>query len=179
VARRCMSVLVLSVAVFAVAGCGQPEPAGPFPQRPITVDLERFDPCEAVTADQRYALGLSPGRPPGSPLIPAPSRGCGWSDFDSGYNLTVQTLPVPASDSAGAEGTRLTAVAGFGAVEGTGNGDTAPLCQLVIDTSDTGALRIQAQSVRYGDDDRPRNLDDVCGRASDFAEIVLQNIPVP
>lgn len=174
--RRRVSVLVTAVVAGGlVAGCGEAAPASPFPPRPAEIDVTALDPCSLVGEDGRRSLGLSPPRPPGVPLSPPGSRGCAWSDVTRGYNLTVQTLPVGAGESVGAPGSRITQVAGFGAVEATSLGDTTPICQLVVDAQDAAAIRIQAQSVAYGDDGRPRGFTTVCSYATEFAEAVVRS----
>ena len=91
--RRTFVLLALVVLGLVLAGCGGAGagPANPFPPRPVTIDVDRIDPCATVSDQQRRAFGLSSGRPPEFALTPAGSRGCGWSDFADGYNFTVQT----------------------------------------------------------------------------------------
>ena len=80
---------------------------------------------------------------------------------------------MSAEESVGADRSRLTEVVGFGAVEATSLGDTTPICQLVIDADEARSLRVQVQSVLYGDNGRPRDFDIVCPRAAEFAEAVV------
>ncbi|MBP2364981.1 DUF3558 family protein [Pseudonocardia parietis] len=178
VRRRTPVLLASAVGVVVLAGCGGggADQASPFPERPVSINVDLIDPCSTLSDEQRRTLGLSQGQSPEYTLTPAPSRGCAWSDFTTGYNFTVQTLPLSAEESVGAEGTRLTEVSGFGAVEATSLHDTTPICQLVIDADEARSIRVQAQSVLYGDDGRPRDSDLICPRAAEVARAVLHSV---
>lgn len=180
-ARPAVLFALLGVALVVV-GCGGAAPAappGPFPPRPVDIDVSRLDPCELLTAEQRSALGVDDGETRTGRLSGGETRGCLWHNFDDGYNFTAQTVAGPAATAAGAPDTSLESVAGYGAVQTTDFGDSAPLCGLLIDVADDAAIRVQAQATGRSPDGSRLPFDEVCAEAADVAADVIGNATSP
>ncbi|SFN21539.1 Protein of unknown function [Pseudonocardia ammonioxydans] len=120
-------------------------------------------------------MELSEGRPTNVPVGEVTSRACAWSNFDDGFNYTVQLLPMDAADAVGSDDSSLTQINGFGAVQGTGLGSSTPICQLIIDAGPGQAIRVQAQSTLLDDEGQPLTFDQVCPRVSNFATAVVES----
>jgi len=166
---------VLALALAVLAGCANSTPTGPFPPRPADIDTNTVDLCTALTAAQRDELGVGPGEAWTKQLSEGPTRICGWSNFDDGFNYTVQTVPGTAGAAVGVPGSTLSPVDGFGAVRVTDYEGSMPLCELYLDTSDDSALRVQAQATARDDDGHRVDSEQVCDRAVTISSHVLRN----
>lgn len=166
------------VAVLVLAGCapGDARSAAPFPLRPVDIDTTSIDLCETLRSDQLEALGVGPGEADASDLPSGPSRACMWSNYENGYNYTVQTIGGSAAAAIGAPATVVDPVDGFGAVRATAHRTSAPLCELYLDVADDQTLRIQVQSTASSSSASAQSLDDVCAEATSAASGVLQNL---
>lgn len=180
----CGSVLLL-LSLTVAAGCSQPaaDPpsSGPFPPRPADLDINLIDPCSVVSAEQRKELGVD-ARDGGMADVGvgAPSKACGWRNFDTGYGYNFQTIPTGADRALTVPGSTLQSVNGFGSVqnfpeEGSGPG-IPPTCQLTIDVNDGQAVRIQVESSDTSDTGSPQALADSCSRAQAFARDVMTTL---
>ncbi|WFG43965.1 DUF3558 domain-containing protein [Pseudonocardia alni] len=165
-------VVVLLFVCGVVVGCGAAEPEGPFPPRPAEIDVANVDPCVAMTPELRQRLGVEGDEPAVVELADGPSRACSWGNYDTAESYTVQTIDTPAARLSNARGATLTAVDGFGAVRVVDSEDTAPLCELYIDTSAASSVRVQVRDSGY--DDRSRgSIDEVCRSAETLATSYL------
>lgn len=169
-------VVVLLFVCGVVVGCGAAEPEGPFPPRPAEIDVANVDPCDVLTGSQQAQLKVNGGRPTAAEPDLNFGRGCLWSNFDQGYGLGVRIVERSAGEIATAPGVFVQTVNGFGAVRSTELVDSAPVCALYIDASERQSIRVQAQSLRYGSDARPRPIDDVCRSAERTSEMVIRTL---
>ncbi|GAA1392894.1 hypothetical protein GCM10009613_38700 [Pseudonocardia kongjuensis] len=175
-ACRTVGRALLTALVVLLAGCGPGEPAGPFPPRPADIDTATVDLCTALTAEQQDELGVDPGESWAEQHSDGPTRICGWSNFDDGYNYTVQTLPTPAAAAVGAPGSTVQPVEGYGSVRVTDHEESLPLCELYLDISDSAALRVQVQATARDENGRHVSSEQVCSRATTVSSQVLQNL---
>ena len=168
---------LLAVLAAVLVGCGGPpaEPESPFPARPADIDVATLDPCTTLTEQRRADMQLSEGRPANVPVGEVPSRACAWSNFDDGFNYTVQLIPIDAAAVVGTDTSSLTQISGFGAIQGTGLGGSTPTCQLIVDAGPGQAIRVQAQSTLLDDKGQPLTFDHVCPRVSSFATAVVES----
>ncbi|ALE86350.1 DUF3558 family protein [Pseudonocardia sp. HH130629-09] len=165
-------VLVLLVVCGVVVGCGAAGSEGPFPPWPAEIDVANVDPCVAMTPELRQRLGVEGDNPATVPLADGPSRACSWGNFDSGDNYTVQSIQSPAAEVATAGGVIVTVVDGYGVIRIVEQRERSALCELYLDTADTASVRIQAESLGYGEQS-PVSADDVCRRAELLAASYL------
>ncbi|WP_161992355.1 DUF3558 family protein [Pseudonocardia sp. EV170527-09] len=165
-------VLVLLVVCGVVVGCGAAEPEGPFPKRPAEIDVANVDPCVAMTPELRQRFGVEGDEPSVVALADGPSRVCGWGNYDTVENYSVQTIQTAASKIVTAQGATVTVVGGFGAVRMIESEDSAPLCSLYLDAADTASVRVQVQDFGYDEQTRG-SIDDVCARAEALAQSYL------
>ncbi|MEJ8279719.1 DUF3558 family protein [Pseudonocardia spirodelae] len=169
-------VLGLVVVVGVLGGCGAAEPAGPFPERPVEIDVGSVDPCTALTPAQQGELGVEVGDPTGARSQEGFGAGCLWNDYDSGFNYGLRIVEQPASVFVGSPGVVVQTLAGFGAVRSTAFEDSAPTCELYIDTSEVGSIRVQAQATFETEAGRPEHVEDVCSAASSVATTIVENL---
>lgn len=167
-------VLVLLVVCGVVVGCGAAEPEGPFPKRPAEIDVANVDPCRAMTSELRRQWGVEGDEPSNVVLPDGPSRVCGWGNYETVDNYSVQTIQTPATKVATANGAVVTVVDGFGAVRLTVPGSGSDLCEIYLDVADTASVRVQVE--RIGDKiGSPRTGDDACSRAEMLARAFLSS----
>ena len=167
---------VLLTITALLAGCGTSEPTGPFPPRPADIDTTTVDLCTALTAEQQNELGVEAGRARTGLLSDGPTRICGWSNFDDGYNYTVQTLPVPALAVVNSPRSTIHVIDGYGIVRITEDEDSLPLCANYVDVSDEFGLRVQVLLTGVDDDGASRTIDEVCERSSILTSHALRNL---
>ena len=167
---------VLLTITALLAGCGTSEPTGPFPPRPADIDTTTVDLCTALEPDQQLALGVGPGSAGTAELSDGPTRTCSWSNFDDGYNYSVQTTPVPAAVTVGSPDSVVREIGGYGVVQVTAYTTSVPLCMYYVDTSDVMGIRTLTQATGDNDGDGPEPVDDLCRRAEVFTSQVVQNL---
>lgn len=175
------------LAGFVVA-CSAPSPpaapAGPFPPRPYAIDVTKIDPCTALTKDQARQRGARNGVPGAADLgVDAPSKACGWTDFDDGYGYNVQTIEADASRALPMPGSSVTVIDGFGAVLNVPDesalfaGPGIPLlCQMTIDVNTDQAIRVQVQSDDTQSYGSAPEQQESCGRVQTLAHDVLSTL---
>lgn len=165
-------VVVLLLVCGVVVGCGAAEPEGPFPPRPAEIDVANVDPCVAMTPELRQQWGVEGDEPSTVTLADGPSRVCGWGNYETVDNYSVQTIQTPAAKIVGASGAVITAIDGFGAVRMVELGSGSALCELYLDVADSASVRVQVDDI--GETTRPgSSAEAVCGRAETLARAFL------
>lgn len=185
VGRRGAVVMCL-LAVLVPAGCGSvgevpAGPVGPFPVRPVALDLSGVDLCATLTAEQKAARSIDRERAKVAQVGGKPSPGCLWRSESTGISWTVQIVEASAVTAWVPGESRLVIVDGYGAVRepdaAHNAAGTDPFCQLPVDVNDTQTVRVQvAGSGDQRDGSDPAAVDNVCVLASDFAGEVLDNL---
>ncbi|MBW0106347.1 DUF3558 domain-containing protein [Pseudonocardia sp. KRD291] len=181
--NRAWVTAIATLAAIAVAGCSGPSSTAPspFPPRPAELRTADIDPCSVITDTDRRRLGVERGTAGESDVgIGAPSRTCGWRNFDDGYGYNVQTIPTAAGAALSVPGSTVRTVNGFGAVENVpadyqGPG-IPPACQLTIDVGEEQAVRVQVQSSDTRASGSPEALAEACSRANALAHSVMRNL---
>ncbi|BBF98937.1 hypothetical protein PSA01_08860 [Pseudonocardia saturnea] len=158
-----------------LAGCSG-GPQGPFPDRPADIDVSTVDLCTALTAEERAELGVEAGEAKTAELNNGPTRICGWSNFDDGYNYGVQTIADGAMVAVGIPGSTVQVVDGYGVVVETTQETVAPRCALYVDVAETQALRVQVRAIKNDDAGRIPSIETVCGRAESVVSSALRNL---
>lgn len=158
-----------------LAGCGSGELESPFPERPAEIDVSTVDLCRALTAAERAELGVEPGEARTGELSNGPTRVCGWSNYDDGYNYGVQTIADGAVVAVGGVDSTVDVIDGYGVVLSTAYGASAPGCSVYVDVSDAQAIRVQAQATKDEASGIP-SFETVCGRARDLTSTAIRNL---
>jgi len=175
-ACRIRSVLIALAAITLLTGCAEAAPDSPFPPRPADIDVTGIDPCAALTPAEQADRGVGPGEPGTGDLGDGPTRICGWSNFDDGYNYSVQTLPLPAAVVVGTPDSTVHVVDGYGVVQSTAFGDSFPLCSHYIDASDPHGIRVQVMATASNEDGSIKDFDEVCGKTTLLTSQALRNL---
>ncbi|BBF98935.1 uncharacterized protein DUF3558 [Pseudonocardia autotrophica] len=167
--------LVTVGALLAGCGSGAADPASPFPERPADIDVSTVDMCRALTAGEQAELGVEPGEVLTGELSNGPTRGCGWSNYDDGYNYGVQTIADGAVVAVGSVDSTVDVLDGYGVVVSTAHGESVPGCSIYVDVSDAQAIRVQAQATKDDATGIP-SFETVCGRARSLASKAIRNL---
>jgi len=166
---------VVIVAGAALVGCSV-TPPGPFPERPAEIDVSVVDMCTALTAEEQAQLGVGAGEARTAELDNGPTRICGWSNYEDGYNYGVQTIADGAEVAMGIPDSTVDVVDGYGVVVETAQETVAPRCALYVDVSETQALRVQVRAIKNDEAGRTPSIASVCERAEALTSSALRNL---
>lgn len=177
--------LAASVGLLVIlTGCGSPAPEtppGPFPPRPVTIDLSTLDLCSGVTPAEADRLKLPPVSRSTTTVEGSASPTCDWTDPGFGtFAYTAQAIPLSTIGAEQVPGSKIIEIEGFGAVQNvpeTVNTSSSPaFCQIAVDVAADQTLRIQVENGVLGTGNDQAALDATCAEARRFATEFLTTL---
>jgi hypothetical protein len=173
--------------VIVAAGCSSAVPGAPAPDRSDRattasaspparqgdgIDMGRFDPCTALTAEQAATLGLDDPKP-GSPS--QGEKTCIWSHY---LSEPIESYLIDGSAKVGIDS--LAAIGGPFSIGGrkaiisrSEYGNLENSCAIVVEISPGQSLHI---NYGYEGSTQPMTHDLACQKAKPVAEMVVANL---